>query len=252
MKIVACIKTATGGAIDNDEAFNRAGRIGPGVLGQLDGRAVEMALKLRKQTGGEVLVAAVAPVDTLGAVREALALGADRAALLDDPQLTGADVLVMGRALAALLSHLQANVVCHCPWPGDIDGTLLWAGVAQRLGMPMLAQARSLALRDGEIHVSRQVELGDDHVAASSPCIVELTDGLPQARRSSLKERQAARNKQVALLRLSDLSQKVDLAVGSVMLAQSPAPARAQPSIVDDPALAVGAICDFIAEKRLL
>jgi hypothetical protein len=110
MRIVAFVKTATGAAIDAADALSRAGRIGPGTLGAIDARSVEAAIRLREALGGEVVAAAIAPPDVMGAVREAIAIGADRGILLSDPRIDATDIVGRGRVAAALLSHLAADV----------------------------------------------------------------------------------------------------------------------------------------------
>jgi electron transfer flavoprotein beta subunit len=251
MNIAALIKTATGGAFDAQDAFNRSGRIGPGVLGPLDARAVEAALALRQRVGGEVTVVAIAGADTLGALREALALGADRAVVLNDPQLEAADLMSRARTAAALFRQLKIDVGLYCPWSGDVDGTVFWSATAHRLHMPLLAQARALAGIEGGLEISRQVEGADLRIAARFPCLVELTDALPPARRASIKARQAARAKPFAMLALGDLAEPPSLHPKRSDCSQRTARARPPPVIIDDAEAAVAAFVAFLGQPGM-
>jgi electron transfer flavoprotein beta subunit len=252
MKFVAFVKTATGAAIDAADALARAGRIGPGTLGPVDARAVETAIRLREVLGGEVVAAAIAPADVMGAVREAIAIGADRGYLLADARIDAADLVGRGRIAAALLAHLGADVGIYGPWPGDVDGTILWSATGATLGWPVLPQARSLQIENGELVVSRQIPGGDLWLAAPPPCLIEITEGLPAARRSSLKSRQAARSKPLQLLTLDDIGCPPPVASRIAFAGRRPAPGRAQPVVLADPETACSDAIAFLREKGLV
>lgn len=254
MKIVVCVKTATGAAVNATDAFRRAGRVGPAVLGPADAHAVEAALQLVERHGpGEIVIAAVAPAECLGTVREALALGAHRGVLLSDPLLEHADLLAVSRALAALLRREAADLYLACPWSGDIDGTLLWAATAERMGLPVLSQARSMTLADGTMTIERQIEAGDLTVSASLPTLVDITETVNKPRYPTLKGRQAAKSKQVDILRLADLGVTPDLvAPGIKIMALRPPPARRWPVVIDDADRAPAEIMAFLEARDLL
>jgi electron transfer flavoprotein beta subunit len=252
MKIAALIKTATGGAFDAEDAFNRAGRIRPGVLGALDARAVEAALVLKQRVGGEVTVVAIAGAETLGAMREALALGCDRAVVLNDPQLEAADLISRAKTTAELFRQLAIEVGFYCPWSGDVDGTVFWSASARRLHMPLLAQARAIASIEGGLEVSRQVEGADLRIGARFPCLVELTDALPPARRASIKAKQSARAKPFAMLALGDLAESPSLHPKPTDRGQRRAGARPEPVIIDDAEAAIPAFVAFLSERGMI
>jgi electron transfer flavoprotein beta subunit len=252
MRFVAFVKTATGAAIDAADALARAGRIGPGTLGPVDARAVEAAIRLREAFGGDVVAAAIAPPDVMGAVREAIAIGADRGMILADPLIDAADLVERGRVAAALLTHLGADIGIYGPWPGDVDGTILWSAAGAVLGWPVLPQARSLQIDEGEIVVSRQVQGGDIWLGTRPPCLIEITEGLPAARRASLKSRQTARSKPLQLLTLNDIACSPPTPSKTVFEGRRPAPGRAQPIVLADPEAAPAAVITFLRERGLV
>lgn len=257
MKIAVCVKTATGAAVSAEDAFLRNGRVGAGVLAPHDMHAVEEALRIVERAGaGEVVAVAVTPAESLGALRTALALGAHRAVMLSDPLLDGCDLLATSRALAALLARERADLCLTCTWSGDIDGTMLWAATAERLGRPALTQARSLVLAGGEAICQRQVEAGDITLAAALPCMVEVTETINRPRYPTLKGQQEARRKRVELLRLADLGlapETVGEPGAATALAglDTPPPRRAA-TVIEDVAAAPDRIVEFLAARRLL
>src|SRR5207249_1085919 len=85
-----------------DPATNRLDRSGELAISEFDTYAVEEALKLRDASGdgdGEVVIVSMGPERAMDALRKALAMGADRAVLVTDPALEGADLLGTTTAL---------------------------------------------------------------------------------------------------------------------------------------------------------
>lgn len=257
MKIVVCIKTPSGGAVDAQDAFTRAARTLASVLPPFDCHAVEEALRLReKGIAKEIVVVSVGSTEGLGGVKEALALGADRAVMLAAPELEGSDLLATSRALAALLRHEGADLYLSCPWSGDSDGTLLWAMTAERLGLPMIGQLRSLAIEDGKAKGERQAESGDYSLVAPLPCLVEVSENINKARYVTMKGRQAARAKPVKLVSLADIGLTPEsigsAGSGSRVLAINNAPATRETVLIDGDAQAPAKVLAFLEAKGLL
>src|SRR3954454_25132373 len=96
MKIAVCVKAVPDAAAGRriDPATNRLDRSGELAVSEFDTYAVEEALKLRDASGeGEVVVVSMGPEKAMDALRKALAMGADRAVLVTDSALEGADLL---------------------------------------------------------------------------------------------------------------------------------------------------------------
>jgi electron transfer flavoprotein beta subunit len=256
MKVVVCVKTATGAAVSAEDGFQRGGRVGAAVLGPSDAHAVEEALRIVERVGGEIVVVGIAPAEALGAVREALALGAARAVLLADPALDRSDLLAISRALAALLRRESADLYLACSWPGDIDGAMLWAAVGERLGLPVLTQARSLSVADGHAATQRQIEAGDLSLTAPLPCIVEVTEAINKPRYPTLKGKMAAKTKPVQLVRLADIGVRADevgaAGAGTVVVRLGKPASRRDPVVVDDAVRAPERIVTFLEARRLI
>ena len=73
------------------------------------------------------------PERALDALRKALAMGADRAVLVADPSLEGADLLGTAKALAGALERRAPDLVLFGQQSADGGGACLWAAVAERL-----------------------------------------------------------------------------------------------------------------------
>src|SRR5690606_41080761 len=77
------------------------------VLNELDENAVEAAVSLVEQHGGEVVALTMGPDDAEDAVRRALQMGADRGVHVSDDTLAGADVVATATVLAAAVRTVQ-------------------------------------------------------------------------------------------------------------------------------------------------
>ncbi len=257
MKIVVCVKTEPGAAITSEDAFQRGGRVAPSVPRPFDGHAVEEALKVIEHIGrGEVVVVAVTTAEALGAVRAMLALGAQRAVMLCDPALDGGDILAVSRALAALLAREPADLYLTCSWSGDVDGTMLWVATAERLGLPVLTQARSLRVADDGAITQRQTESGDLVMTAWLPCMIEVTDTINKSRYPTIKGSQAARRKPIEMLRLADLGLAPDrvgsAGAGTRIVELAAPPARRPPLVIHEAENAAEMIVAFLDDRKLI
>ncbi|MBL7213929.1 MAG: electron transfer flavoprotein subunit beta, partial [Desulfobacteraceae bacterium] len=77
------------------------------VINPLDYVAMEAALELCQKTGGQVTIITMGPLQSEVALREALAVGADRAILLSDPAFAGADTLATSHVLARAIGKID-------------------------------------------------------------------------------------------------------------------------------------------------
>jgi electron transfer flavoprotein beta subunit len=254
MKIAVCVKTITGAAVDAEDGFLRAGRTLPSVLPSFDAHAVEEAVRIRErgEGGDEIVLVSIGPREGLGGLRQALAMGADRAVLLSDPLLARADLTGISRLLAALLRREAPDLALFCPWSGDLDGSMLATMAAARLSIPCLGQLRSLMVADGRVRGERQAEDGDQWLAANMPCIVQINESINKPRNVTLKARQHANAKPVQLLSIADLLPDKDFRPSETsILAQRPAPMTRKPLLIqgdDAPEKVIG----YLREQRLL
>src|SRR3954452_19114852 len=153
MKIAVCVKAVPDAATGRrlDPATKRLDRTGDLTLSDFDSHAVEEALKLKDGAGddGEVVIVSMGPEKAMDALRKALAMGADRAVLVSDASLEGADLLGTAKALAGALEKEAPDLVLFGQQSADGGGAVLWAAVAEKLRRPVISQASELTV-DGE------------------------------------------------------------------------------------------------------
>lgn len=122
----------------------------PAVINPLDKNALEAALQIKEQCGGEVLVISMAPLAAGENLLEALAMGADRAYLLSDQAFAGSDTLATSMVLAAAISKLgQVDLVLTGNQSADGGTAQVSAQLGEWLGCPHLMYAANIEVDAG-------------------------------------------------------------------------------------------------------
>ena len=113
MKIAVCVKQipdpATPYELDPEHHFMV--RPSDQVLDDTDRYGVEVGLQLAAETEGHVTLFSMGPSGSLQGIRQALAMGADKAVIIDDAALEGSDALTTARVLAAAIAREDYDIV---------------------------------------------------------------------------------------------------------------------------------------------
>jgi electron transfer flavoprotein beta subunit len=230
----------------------------PSVVNGNDEYALEAALQLVEAHGGEVSILSMAPPNAVETMRKALAMGALRGVLVTDPGLEGADLPTTIRVLAAAASQLTFDLLLAGLDTSDGQGGAVAAGVAARLGLPLLSAAASIEPDPaaGRVRVRRLSAKGFDVVEAPMPAVVSCTQALGAPRYPSLKGIMAARSREIATRSLADLGDGLappDRAWATRVVAAEKPPAKAAGRVVKaPPADAAREVAEFLAERRLI
>src|SRR5881398_2132380 len=205
MRIAVCVKHVPEGHLRLDPGSKRLDRTREGALNHFDANAVEEALRLKGDSDTEVVVVSLGPAKAADSLRKALAMGADRALLVSDDAAAGSDLVATSRLLAAALEREEADLVLFGQQASDADGAVLWAAVAERLGLPVVSQAMELTVDSGSVRVKRQTEFGYDTLEAPLPAVVAVSDAINEPRYPSLKGIMGAKSKPQEHLTLAEL-----------------------------------------------
>lgn len=218
--------------------------------------AVETALRLRDEYGGEVVVVAMVPVAVAEALRPVLAMGADRAVVVTSDELAGADLLVTSTVLAAAVRSLGADLVVLGSSSGDGNGALLWAALGERLEFPVLSRAVDVEVVAGRLRATRQTETGMDIVEAEFPAVLAISGETCSPRYPSFKDVIAAKRKVVDVVTPGSLGLSgPEVGKDSVrtrVLAAASAPSRGHAEILEDDGNAHERVVDFLKERGLV
>jgi len=154
--IIVCIK-----AVVNKAVRGRVVRTPDNLrLNPFDLPAVESALQLRAQFGGTVTVLSMGPPSSRIVMAEALAMGADRAVLVCDPCLAGADTLATSTTLAAALQKLAPyELVLFGIRSSDSDTGQVGPQTAVALDLPLVTGVHRIEPRADGLRVERTMDL---------------------------------------------------------------------------------------------
>lgn len=211
MRVVVCVKHVPD--LQSDRAFTEERRVdrgqGDGTLNELDENAVEAALTMVAEHGGEVVVLTAGPADAEDAVRRGLQMGADRAVHVLDDAMAGSDVFGTARVLAAAVRHVAADGPVDLVLTGmaALDGltSMLPSALAAQLELPQLTMATKVELADGVVTVQRSLDHATEVLSAPLPALVSVTDAANEPRYPAFAGIMAARKKTVDVLDLADL-----------------------------------------------
>jgi len=197
LNLVVCIKQVPDSAqIRVHPVTNTIMRQGvPTIINPYDLFALEEAMRLRDQYGGEVTVLTMGPPMAEESLRRALGYGADKAVLITDRRFAGADTLATSYALAAALDKLGAERPIDVVFTGkqtiDGDTAQVGPGIARRLGLNQLTYVAAIDLLDphaGEIFVRRRAEGGLQVLSSKLPCLITVLEGVNEIRRGSISD----------------------------------------------------------------
>lgn len=198
MHIVVCIKQVPDSAqIRVHPVTNTIMRQGvPTIINPYDLFALEAALRLRDQHGGEVTVLTMGPPMAEDSLRRALTYGADRAVLLTDRFFAGSDTLATSLALSMALKKIDetfgaADIVFTGKQTIDGDTAQVGPGIAKRNGLLQLTYVSKIAeldLAGGKIRVERRAEGGVQVLETKLPVLITMLEGTNDMRRGSMAD----------------------------------------------------------------
>lgn len=213
MKIVVCIKHVPDVQSERRMEEGRLVRGEEDVLNELDENAVEAAVALVEDLGGEVIALCMGPEDAEDGVRRALQMGADSGVVVSDDALVGADVPTTARTLAAAVSKIGGAEA----GPGDVDlvitgmasldamTSMLPGALAAALHVPALTLAGSLEVSADEATITRSAGTVREVLSAPLPALVSVTDQANEPRYPNFAAMRAARKKPLDVWDLDDL-----------------------------------------------
>jgi electron transfer flavoprotein beta subunit len=179
----------TGNVMKDDGTMNRSAL--PAIFNPEDLNALEMALQVREQYGGQVTVITMGPPSAAEVLRDALHRGADQVILLSDRRFAGADTLATSYTLRCAIEKLGSYDLIFCGRQA-IDGDTAQVGpqIAEKLGIPQITYAETIVDLEGDqIVVERAFPMGKELVKCSLPCLLTVVDSANQPRPPSARRR---------------------------------------------------------------
>jgi electron transfer flavoprotein beta subunit len=166
-------------------------------MNPFDEIAVEEAIRCKeKGVATEIVVVSVGPQKAQDTLRTALAMGADRAILIQ----TDAEVepLAVAKLLKAVMDEEQPGIVLLGKQAIDDDSNQTGQMLAALTGRPQGTFASKVEVKDGQVEVTREVDGGLETVSLTLPAIVTTDLRLNEPRYASLPNIMKAKTKPLA------------------------------------------------------
>ena len=163
---------------------------------------VEEAVRIVEQSGGESVVLTLGPAEAEEQLRDAMALGVDRAIHLVtggeewDPQATAA--AIVGAIEAERAAGVGYDLIFFGNESADSSGYQVGIRVAHALGWPVATGLKGVVVADGSVRCEQEVPGGRDVFVLPLPAVVTVKEGLNFPRYPSVPGRMRAQRKPVA------------------------------------------------------
>ena len=177
-------------------------------MNPFDEIAVEEAIRLKeKGAATEIVAVSVGPAKAQETLRTALAMGADRAILVQTPEDIGAEVepLAVAKILKAIAEDEQPGLIILGKQAIDDDSNQTGQMLAALMGRAQGTFAGKVELADGKVSVTREVDGGLETVSLALPAIVTTDLRLNEPRYASLPNIMKAKSKPLAVKSPADL-----------------------------------------------
>lgn len=209
MKIVVCIKQVpnTTEIRLNPETGTLIRDGVASIMNPDDKGGLEMALQLKDRFGAHVTVISMGPMQADNMLREALAMGADRAILLSDRKFAGADTLATSNALAGALRMLEYDLIITGRQAIDGDTAQVGPQIAEHLDLPQVTYVEHLEY-DGKkrLTIRKATEDGYQIVEVETPCVITVLASANKARYMTVNGIMTAFDREVELWNYDNIS----------------------------------------------
>ena len=166
--------------------------------------AVEEAVRLReKGAATEVVAVSIGPQQAQETLRTALAMGADRAVLVQTDQ--DLEPLAVAKALKAVIAEEQPQLVLMGKQAIDGDNNATGQMLATLLDWPQATFASALEVSGNKAKVTREVDCGLQTLEVDLPAVVTADLRLNEPRYASLPNIMKAKKKPLDVKPLADI-----------------------------------------------
>lgn len=185
-------------------------------LNEYDEFAIEEAVRLKEQLGGEpeVTVLSVGPDRVVEAMKKALAMGCDRGVHVQDPAAHLKDPFQIASIIAAYAKDQQFDLIFTGMQSLDRGSAQVGVALAELLDFACASTIIKFEYADGALKVKRELEGGVKGVVQLKlPALVTCQLGLNVPRYPTLPNIMKAKKKEIQVLAVGDLLHQEPVAV---------------------------------------
>ena len=192
--------------------------------------ALEEAVRLKESgKATEVIAVSVGQTDSQEQLRTALALGADRATLVETDSIL--EPLAIAKVLQKIIEDEKPDLIILGKQAIDGDNNQTGQMLGALLDYPQATNASEVSINDSSITVTREIDGGLQTLELTVPSIVTTDLRLNEPRYASLPNIMKAKKKELNVLPATDLG--IDLGCRTELLSVELPPSREAGIIVE-------------------
>ncbi len=220
MNILVCMKQVPDTTeIKIDPVTNTLIRQGvPSIVNPFDGYALEAAARIKDANPDtKIYVVSMGPEQAKEALRECLAIAADKAFLVSDRVFGGSDTLATSYIISEAIKKIEElegfkfdAIFCG---KQAIDGDTAQVGpeIGEHLDYPQVTYGLEAELDGDMLKIKKEVEDGVEIIGIKTPCVCTFTKPAWDPRYPNIKRKMAARKAEITTLTYAELP-NIDIA----------------------------------------
>ena len=193
--------------------------------------ALEEAVRLKESgKATEVIAVSVGKSESQEQLRTALALGADRAILVETESLL--EPLAISKVLQKLIENEKPDIIILGKQAIDGDNNQTGQMLGALLDYPQATNASEITIKDSSIQVTREIDGGLQTLELTIPAIITTDLRLNEPRYASLPNIMKAKKKELNIIPVSDFG--IDIQPRTELLSVELPPSREAGIIVEN------------------
>lgn len=208
MEYLVCIKQVPQvSKIKMDENNNLIRDGVKSIINPADLNALTCALKLRDKTGGRVSILTMGPPSADEALRECIAMGADRGFIISSRDFKGSDTLATSYTLSKGIEHLgKFDMIFTGTRTIDGDTGQVGPEIAENLNINQVGYVKEIDFLYGKIIATRETEDEIQVVEAKIPALISVIRNSNNIIKPSKESLEKTKNMKFEILGPEDIS----------------------------------------------
>lgn len=175
------------------------------IINPYDEYAIEEAIQKRDDLGGEITVVTVGDEEAEKELRTALAMGADKAVLINAEDVEDRDQYTTAAILAKFFADKEYDLILGGNVSVDNSTGQVGPRLAELLDIPFVTTITKLDIDGTNVTIERDVEGDQEIIETTLPVLVTAQQGLNEPRYPSLPGIMKAKKKPLEEIDLDDL-----------------------------------------------
>ncbi|MBU5668869.1 electron transfer flavoprotein subunit beta/FixA family protein [Peptoniphilus sp. MSJ-1] len=212
MNILVCIKEVPDDSVAVTVVDNKAATadITP-VVNAFDTYSLEMAVRLKEEVEGQVVVVSIGDEEVKNSLKNCLAVGADSAYLIKCDDYKNLDTKVITDILLNAKEQLEDklgafDLVCFGKETTDKEASQVGVYFANKANLGVVTSVIEMKLEKDNLITKQEIDGGYREVETKTPSVVTIAKPNYEPRYPTIKSKMAARRQKIEDIEVSDVN----------------------------------------------